>query len=145
MSVPYFSYCKYGDNSTLTKLTWKVEKISSTTRWYVYCWMSGKHCRPWWDATFCSIWSGSTWFAQACLSQYIGLLQYSEVISPANFVCGEGVGGVYCFHIVRPSILVSVSDAGFFLISWKRSDGYSSVSADTLISVRCTYIRESKG
>ena len=33
----------------------------------------------------------------------------------------------------------------FFLISWKRSDGYSSISADTLISVRCTYIRESKG
>ena len=34
---------------------------------------------------------------------------------------------------------------GFFPISWKRSDGYSSISADTLISIRCTYIRISKG
>ena len=33
----------------------------------------------------------------------------------------------------------------FFLISWKHSDGYSSISADTLISIRCTYIRKSKG
>ena len=34
---------------------------------------------------------------------------------------------------------------GFFLISWKCSDGYSSISADTLISVRYTYIRKCKG
>ena len=32
-----------------------------------------------------------------------------------------------------------------FLISWKRNGGYSSISADTLISIRCTYIRKSKG
>ena len=32
--------------------------------------MSGKQCRPWSDAAFCSIWSGSTLFAKACLSQY---------------------------------------------------------------------------
>ena len=29
---------------------------------------------------------------------------------------------------------------GFFLISWKRSDGYPSISADSLISIRYTYI-----
>ena len=34
-------------------------------------------------------------------------------IPPANFVCG----GVYCFHVVRPSVRVSVRDTGFFLIS----------------------------
>ena len=39
-----------------------------------YCCMYGKQCKPWWDATFCSIWSGSTLFEKACLSQYLGLL-----------------------------------------------------------------------
>ena len=34
-------------------------------------WKSGKQCGPWWDATFCGISSGSTLFAQACLSEYI--------------------------------------------------------------------------
>ena len=29
------------------------------------CWISGKQCRPWSDATFCSVWSGSTPFSQA--------------------------------------------------------------------------------
>ena len=36
-----------------------------------YCCMYGKQCRPWSDAAFCSIWSGSTLFAKACLSQYL--------------------------------------------------------------------------
>ena len=38
--------------------------------------MYGKQCRPWSDAAFCSIWSGSTLFAKAYLSQYLGLLPY---------------------------------------------------------------------
>ena len=29
------------------------------------CLMSGKQCRPWWDAAFCSVSSGSTLLAQA--------------------------------------------------------------------------------
>ena len=33
--------------------------------------MSGKQCRPWWDATFYGVSSGSTTFAQACRSEYI--------------------------------------------------------------------------
>ena len=33
-------------------------------------------CRPWSDAAFCSIWSESTLFAKAYLSQYLGLLGY---------------------------------------------------------------------
>ena len=70
--------------------------------------------------------------------------------APANFVCGE----VYCFHVVHPSVRLSIrpsvfpsvrpsvcpSVTLFFLISLKCSDGYSSVSADTLISISCTYI-----
>ena len=40
-----------------------------------YCCMYGKYCRPWSDAAFCGIWSGSTLFAKAYLSQYLGLLQ----------------------------------------------------------------------
>ena len=35
------------------------------------CLIGGKHYRPWSDATLCSIWSWSTLFAQACLSQYL--------------------------------------------------------------------------
>ena len=35
------------------------------------CWMSGKQCRPWSDATFCGIWSGSTLFDKVYLSQYL--------------------------------------------------------------------------
>ena len=38
--------------------------------------LSGKQCRPWLDSTECGIWSGSTLFAQDCLSQYLGLLRY---------------------------------------------------------------------
>ena len=41
-----------------------------------YCCMYGKQCRPWSDAEYCSIWSGSTLFAKAYLSQYLGLLRY---------------------------------------------------------------------
>ena len=52
-------------------------------------------------------------------------------------------GGVTIFTLsVRPW----VRPWHFFpLIYWKRSDGYLSVSADTLISIRCTFIRQSKG
>ena len=32
-----------------------------------YCCIYGKQCRPWSDATFCGIWSGSTLFAKASL------------------------------------------------------------------------------
>ena len=39
-----------------------------------YCCMYGKQWRPCSDAAFCGIWSGSTLFAKAYLSQYLGLL-----------------------------------------------------------------------
>ena len=42
-----------------------------------YCWMSVKQCRPRSDTTFCGIWSGSTLFAQACLSHYLGCYDIS--------------------------------------------------------------------
>ena len=40
------------------------------------CWMSGNQYRLWSDAAKCGNWSGSTLFAQACLSQYVGVLRY---------------------------------------------------------------------
>ena len=40
------------------------------------CCMHGKQCRPWSDAMLWSIWSRSTLFAKAYLSQYLGLLWY---------------------------------------------------------------------
>ena len=38
---------------------------------YRNCWMNCNQCRPWSDTAFCSIWSGSTLFAQTCLPQYL--------------------------------------------------------------------------
>ena len=82
----------------------------------------------------------------------------SVFLYPINFVCVcvcVGGGGAYTvvtlsIHLsvhpsIRASVSVSIRNTGFFLISWKGSDGYLSVSADTLISIRWTYIRETKG
>ena len=44
-----------------------------------YCCMYGKQCRPWSYAAFCGIWSGSTVFENACLSQYLWLLRQIEI------------------------------------------------------------------
>ena len=43
--------------------------------------MSGKQCRPWSDAAYCGVWSGSTLFAKTYLPQYLGLFRY-----PAAFI-----------------------------------------------------------
>ena len=85
------------------------------------CW--GKQCRLRSDAAYSGVWL------------------YHPTLANLDF------DGVYCFHVVRPSVRPCVRPRhfGFFLISWKRSDGYSSISADTLVSIRCTYIRESNG
>ena len=45
-------------------------------------------------------------------------------------------------HIIKTLKMSPVCTLSFFLISWKRSDGYSSFSADTFISILCTYIRK---
>ena len=39
---------------------------------------SGKQSRFWLDVAFCGIWSGSSLFAQACLSQYLELIWWIE-------------------------------------------------------------------
>ena len=56
----------------LTKVYHKISQVHSTTCWFFWknCWMGGKQCRPWSDAAFCGIWSGTTLFAQVLLSQY---------------------------------------------------------------------------
>ena len=41
------------------------------------CWMGGKECRSWSDATFCGVWSGPTLFAQAVCLKYLGSIRYS--------------------------------------------------------------------
>ena len=38
--------------------------------------LSGKQCRPWSDAAFCGVWSGSLPFEYAYLSQYLGFIWY---------------------------------------------------------------------
>ena len=42
--------------------------------WYIY----GKQYRPWSDAAFCDVCSGSTLFAKTYLSQYLGLFEVSS-------------------------------------------------------------------
>ena len=51
-------------------------------------------------------------------------------------------GGQFSWELLPfVKFCVCLQHFGFFLISWKCSDGYSSISADTLKSIRCTYIR----
>ena len=38
----------------------------------------GKQCRPWSDCSLGAVWSGSTRFAQVCLSENLGSLQYKS-------------------------------------------------------------------
>ena len=59
ISTPYHTYSKIWTYYLLPDVVPKI------------CWMSGKQCRPKWDAAFCGVSSGSTLFAQACLSEYI--------------------------------------------------------------------------
>ena len=59
------------------------------------------------------------------------------------FVVGYTVFTLSVHPSVRP--YVCPWHFGFFLIPWKRSEGYSSISTDTLISIRCTYIRKRIG
>ena len=41
-----------------------IQQVHFTTRKCVQdCWMNGKQCKPWSDAAFCTIWSGSALFA----------------------------------------------------------------------------------
>ena len=71
--------CKAPDEKRLSKKCRKASKYSDTSAPYhtlneynllnfvvsKNCWMSGKHCRLWWDAAYCGASSGSTLFAQA--------------------------------------------------------------------------------
>ena len=45
------------------------------------CCMYSKQCRPWSDAAFCGVWSGSTLLTKTYLSQYLGLLRSTPVLS----------------------------------------------------------------
>ena len=58
------------------------------------------------------------------------------IIHPTNYVCGGGGGILFPHPSVRPWHF------GFSLISWKGNDGNSSNFADTLISIRWTFIIE---
>ena len=50
--------------------TLRVGSISLSADVYENCWMLGKQYRPWSDDTFCSVWSGCSLFAQACLNTW---------------------------------------------------------------------------
>ena len=76
VSTIHFSPFLLGDN---TKWPTKVDislnqALLSGVDVSKYCWMSGKHCRPWLDAMFSDVWSGSTLFAQTRQSVYLNSL-----------------------------------------------------------------------
>ena len=58
--------------------------------------MSCKSCRPWSDATFCGVWSGSTLFAQAYLSQYLGLIRYFDLKLYTLCQCWKTLAWLLC-------------------------------------------------
>ena len=75
--LPFWSYHDYPEYFDILTFYQTGLKILITPNDYLlmcpkYCRMNGKQCSPWSDAAFCSIWSGSTLFAQACLSEYLG-------------------------------------------------------------------------
>ena len=53
-------------------------------------WVIGKQCRPWLDASFCSVWSRSTLFAQICFSESLVTewILY-QIITCLLFACVE--------------------------------------------------------
>ena len=66
-------------------------------------WMSGKQCRPWSDATFWRIWSGSTLFAQAvCPYTYITktCLHKFDPFKPHFYMVKLGFTGVYIIFLI---------------------------------------------
>ena len=75
----YHIYSKYWDTLSTYHTC---PKICNSPFYYLlmclkYCCMYSKQCRPWLFALFFSVWSGSTLFAKAYQSQYLGLLLYS--------------------------------------------------------------------
>ena len=88
-------------------LTILVLKIWNSQFYYLlmgleYCYMYGKQCRPWSDAAFCSIWSRSTLFAKAYLSQYLGLLRYYlfMYLKPTQWIVANSVSPEQMPHSV---------------------------------------------
>ena len=69
------STCIYPKYSTISSPYHTCPIIWTSTIYYImfclHCLSSGKQCRLWWDVAFCSVSSGSTLFAQACLSKNI--------------------------------------------------------------------------
>ena len=74
LNVVFHIYPKYWD--TLSTYHTCPKNWKSPFYYLLIAVLYGKQCRPWSDAAFCSIWSGSTLFAKAYLSQYLGLLWY---------------------------------------------------------------------
>ena len=71
--VGYHNYLKYSHTITHTCAKFNMSiwlPVYVPENW----WMKGIQCRPWSDAAFCGVWSGSTLFALTCLPQYTDLI-----------------------------------------------------------------------
>ena len=80
------------------------------------CVMRWKQCRPWSDAAFCGVCSGSTLFVQACRFQYLGLLWY-VIIKTENHIkksklCWGSL--LFCFYQKLLFILIHTIMAGYY-------------------------------
>ena len=82
------------------------------------------------DPTTGALVTDSTWVLLSAI-----LLAYFIITPHTNYVCGGGGYTVFTLS-VRPWRF------DFSLISWKGNNGNSSNFADTLISIRCTFIIE---
>ena len=75
ISLPYLPWPKYWDTLTSYHTCPKIWNTMSSFYHFLICikyWcMYGKQCRPWSDAAFGGIWSRSTLFVDAYLSQYL--------------------------------------------------------------------------
>ena len=72
----------------LTILVLKFEIVHSVCHLLIclkYCCMYGKQCRSWSDAVFSGIWSGSTLFAKAYLSRYLGSMGSTSCVGDSAF------------------------------------------------------------
>ena len=74
-------------------------------------------------------------------------LKICNIYTPANFPPQTLWGGRYTVFMlsVHPCVRLCVHPRCWFFPNTLKTHQYSSISADTLISIRCTYIRESKG
>ena len=83
-------YCKILKYSETWKIAVIIRKLNNVALPWSNetqrCSWNGKQCRPWSRG---AVWSGSTLFAQTCLSENLGSLRYMHIVSTRILFLGE--------------------------------------------------------